>query len=680
MSVTRLARAAALLAVLLILAACCATVAAVHVARLSLDGAAPAFVPLALHDDSTLRSLAGAGVSGAEGHTTIAAWARVHELIRRALGPACDTDTFRVLRPLSSAASGGGFDGSDGEVLSVTDLLSAPPHARFFVDVSRRAAWQRHQACVSGAVAAQYHAHPYPHVASAPASGGGAGDTGNSSSSAAGGFAWGASPLEVNHYLFRGQRWALFRDGGFRMLVAGAGTGATTLTAASALAELGSTNAVVFHLDVSATSIAAAQEAVLRHGLGRYVRFVQGSLLDAPAMLRDGVFGAARRKFHFVNCVGVLHHLASPVAGLRALAAVTEPGGGMFVGLYGMAARSGVYEAQRVVRMLARAGAGAGGEAWVSVDGADDGANGGGGTAAGSDGVRVLARALVDGGLPPTSPFVRNTQLFDLAARPDDAELMDILAHPCDRAYSVPEVVRLVASAGMAATDGQDDGMPLRLLGFFQQHQYWLPTFLGAPSLAKRLGAMSRLERLTVGELAAGRAFLHTFYVGVGESTSASGSADGVPVTPHSRLARIPGRSRVCPLCPDTFPAAHAVRECMDALVGLPGRSAFPQMTLSMQHGQGGAVVLGGVACPSVFMLAHLRRNLTVADVHAAYCDELAQAEQRARAAPGGSQDTGVLRVTSPVAPSLGAFVEQAQALLDVLAPWHAYAHIVGRN
>jgi hypothetical protein len=53
-----------------------------------------------------------------------------------------------------------------------------------------------------------------------------------------------------------------------------------------------------------------------------------------------------------INCAGVLHHLRSPLEGLRALAAVLEPSGGMSIGMYGVLGRTGVYAAQQAVRVL----------------------------------------------------------------------------------------------------------------------------------------------------------------------------------------------------------------------------------------------------------------------------------------------------------------------------------------
>jgi SAM-dependent methyltransferase len=51
-------------------------------------------------------------------------------------------------------------------------------------------------------------------------------------------------------------------------------------------------------------------------------------------------------KFDFVNCIGVLHHLASPLAGLQSLNTVLKPDGGMNLMVYGELGRRGIYDFQ----------------------------------------------------------------------------------------------------------------------------------------------------------------------------------------------------------------------------------------------------------------------------------------------------------------------------------------------
>ena len=60
--------------------------------------------------------------------------------------------------------------------------------------------------------------------------------------------------------------------------------------------------------------------------------------------------------FDYIDCCGVLHHLAEPAAGLAALVSVLAQGGGLGLMLYGELGRTGVYPAQRAIARLAGGG------------------------------------------------------------------------------------------------------------------------------------------------------------------------------------------------------------------------------------------------------------------------------------------------------------------------------------
>lgn len=74
------------------------------------------------------------------------------------------------------------------------------------------------------------------------------------------------------------------------------------------------------------------------------VQFKQANLLDIDS-LDIGTFD-------FVNCIGVLHHLSSPLAGLRTLNTVLKPDGGMNLMVYGELGRRGIYDFQDMYRLL----------------------------------------------------------------------------------------------------------------------------------------------------------------------------------------------------------------------------------------------------------------------------------------------------------------------------------------
>jgi SAM-dependent methyltransferase len=135
------------------------------------------------------------------------------------------------------------------------------------------------------------------------------------------------------------------------------------------------------------------------------------------SLLDVGQLGSS---FDLILCTGVLHHLPNPDAGLKALADVLDPRGSMGIMLYGKAARAGVYQIQDILRRL-----------------------GAGPDAAGLG----MARELLKFVPPHHYLFEPNGKLpIDLA---QDAGIVDMLLHPQDRAYSVPELLQFVADAGL---------------------------------------------------------------------------------------------------------------------------------------------------------------------------------------------------------------------------------------
>src|SRR4051812_34052745 len=144
---------------------------------------------------------------------------------------------------------------------------------------------------------------------------------------------------EVEYYLFGGR---MPRQRSFRVLVAGGGTGDATIMLGQQASDAGLA-AEITYLDQSVAARRIAEARAAARGLAN-IRFVTGSLLELPAL---GLAG-----FDYIDCCGVLHHLADPAAGLAVLAAALAPGGGMGLMLYGGIGRSGVYEMQDVLRAI----------------------------------------------------------------------------------------------------------------------------------------------------------------------------------------------------------------------------------------------------------------------------------------------------------------------------------------
>jgi SAM-dependent methyltransferase len=123
-------------------------------------------------------------------------------------------------------------------------------------------------------------------------------------------------------------------EGPLSVLMPGAGTGQHPLSVASWYE-----NAQVTAVDLSRASLAYGKRMAAHHGIAN-VEFLQGDILDLPRL---------GRTFDHVECVGVLHHMADPKAGLTAISSVLRPGGFVRLGLYGEGARRIVVKARQEI-------------------------------------------------------------------------------------------------------------------------------------------------------------------------------------------------------------------------------------------------------------------------------------------------------------------------------------------
>jgi SAM-dependent methyltransferase len=123
----------------------------------------------------------------------------------------------------------------------------------------------------------------------------------------------------------------------FEVLIAGCGTGQQAVQTALAYGP----QARVLAVDLSAASLAYAARMAEHFGAGN-IAFAQA---DLQALAEADAQFAGR--FPIIECTGVLHHLADPLRGWRALLACLAPAGRMFVGLYSATARRGVRALRR---------------------------------------------------------------------------------------------------------------------------------------------------------------------------------------------------------------------------------------------------------------------------------------------------------------------------------------------
>jgi SAM-dependent methyltransferase len=185
-----------------------------------------------------------------------------------------------------------------------------------------------------------------------------------------------------------------------RVLVAGGGTGQHPLQLASGLAD-----AEVLSVDLSARSLARTLRLATKHGIAN-LRVLQADLLAL------GDIG----RFDWIDCVGVLHHLAEPLAGGRALVERLVPGGLLRLGLYSERGRRDVVTARARVQDLTP----------------DD---------AGLNAAR--ARLLDLPGLTHSVDFWSQSGLRDL------------VFHPCEHRYSPLGVADLLARLGLSVVSLQ---------------------------------------------------------------------------------------------------------------------------------------------------------------------------------------------------------------------------------
>ena len=185
------------------------------------------------------------------------------------------------------------------------------------------------------------------------------------------------------------------------ILVAGCGTGQQPIQVARA-----NPAAQVVAVDLSRRSLAYAARMAGAAGVDN-IRFAQADILDLTAL---------DRTFPVVECVGVLHHMADPAAGLAAVVERLAAGGYLRLGLYSKVARGHIIAAQQLTRALPP-------------------------TPANIRDFRQQLLAETD--RPPNHP-TRISDFFDLSG------CRDLLFHVQEHNFLLPEVAALIGDAGLA--------------------------------------------------------------------------------------------------------------------------------------------------------------------------------------------------------------------------------------
>lgn len=274
--------------------------------------------------------------------------------------------------------------------------------------------------------------------------------------------------VSLNHHCFAGKKD--FRSG-FRCLVAGGGTGDCTIFLAEQLRDF---DAEIVYLDFSESSRRIAEERARIRGLTN-ISWVTDSIMKIP-QLQLG-------EFDFINCTGVLHHLASTEAGLAALKEVLAVDGAMCLMLYARYGRRSVYEMQSLLQMYL-------------PENADI-----------EEKIR-LTRELIEF-LPDTNTFKRDFEkVSDEIAT--DIGLFDLLLHSQDRCFSVAEIYDLAGSAD------------LNVMGFTAPYLYDPAAFSKKSYYQAHIDGFDSRKSNVVGELLRGDLAKHEFYLGGAKNCTAT--------------------------------------------------------------------------------------------------------------------------------------------------------------
>lgn len=285
----------------------------------------------------------------------------------------------------------------------------------------------------------------------------------------------------VNHHCFNGR--ADFND--FKVLVAGGGTGDSTIFWAEQLRGRGTAH--VTQIDISDASLDIARQRAKVRGLDN-ITFINDSLLNLP----DLDLGP----FDFIDCSGVLHHLKDPDAGLKALQSVLKPEGAMYIMVYAMYGRRAIYEVQELMRLV-NAG---------QVDNAKD--------AIGN--TRKILQSL-----PAHHWYNISKQIgWHYGNFEDDAEILDMFLHVQDRAYTIDQIHDWAARCGLSMTSEPGSR--------YTQLHYLPETFVTDRDLLSRINSYPLPHQQAIAELMSTKIAQHEcFLVNAGRDDTVADMMDG---------------------------------------------------------------------------------------------------------------------------------------------------------
>lgn len=270
----------------------------------------------------------------------------------------------------------------------------------------------------------------------------------------------------LNHLAFNGKQD--FMD--FDVLEAGCGTGSSVIYYALQFKNMPGRHRIVA-LDISPASLEVLRSRMKLRGLkeGVDVTIINGSLLDLPDMKDIG-------KFDLIGCTGVLHHLASPVDGLKALKSVLKPDGVMHLMVYSTFGRVQTALTRNLLQIL--------------LQGVDER----------KDRLTIASELLQK--MPPTHPLNRN-----FGPRDDKIYgyigVQDQFDHVHERSYTIKDILIWLNTAGMRFAGFNPAYAPI----FNINH-----IFGGAPLVLEQLKKLPVADQMLCCEMAYGALFKIEFY------------------------------------------------------------------------------------------------------------------------------------------------------------------------
>ena len=260
----------------------------------------------------------------------------------------------------------------------------------------------------------------------------------------------------------------------FRTLIAGGGTGDATIALALGLAKINH-ESTILHVDLSKASLDVAKQRLRKHAnfLRRSsvrILFLKASISNLPEKDLGG-------KFHYINCIGVLHHMPRPQEGLKILSHLLHENGGLNFMVYGSIGRTGVYHVRKMARIVHQ------------QQHRDE--------AKGSTSYPTVGEAkMVLENLPTTNFFVRNALVQGSVDMQEfeDVGISDLILNPCDVAMSIEQVNEMATHA------------ELRILAPVHPKEYE-PT--GSPALVDTVKQLPWIEQAAFAELQSGTIMFH---------------------------------------------------------------------------------------------------------------------------------------------------------------------------